>query len=531
MTLATLDRADLEALDELLGAAEFYARSELAKAVGSTDLSARNELLAAAQADMAAELGAYFEGLAERLGASIAKAQPIDWDPAHAINWTVEQDELFTVLVRWWTTMGEGAFAAVSELLGVELRWDVASEGVAALIEAIGERVTGINETSRRLLAAEVARAVGAGRSVDELARSIRDLVGSWASTPEGGAGARSWMIAATETAIAYNSAAVEGFEQTGLVEEVEVFDGPNCGWTSHDDPDHADGSRRTLKEAADWPVSHPHCVLPGTIVEPLGYVTAAFKAAWSGPIVEVRTAAGARLSVGPNHPVLTGRGWIPAELLCVGDDVIRRASQGATASLANGRDPDDGPARVEEVFDALGQVARDPSVVAAAANFHGDGRFVEGEVDVVRADRLLAREAHASRGQESRKPVLPVADPEDSFLASLGSDELGSERLRTAALRCPGGLHVASVGVLPTDGHAALPEPISESAVADASLVSDALGRFACEVALDQVIEVRNVESWSGHVYDLETTSHAYFANGLIVHNCQRAFGPVVAQ
>lgn len=33
-----------------------------------------------------------------------------------------------------------------------------------------------------------------------------------------------------------------------------------NCGWTSHDDPDLADGSTRTLEEAEAYPIAHPGC-------------------------------------------------------------------------------------------------------------------------------------------------------------------------------------------------------------------------------------------------------------------------------
>ena len=40
----------------------------------------------------------------------------------------------------------------------------------------------------------------------------------------------------------------------------VEVFDGFDCGWTGHRDPDKANRSVRTVEEAAEWPISHPRC-------------------------------------------------------------------------------------------------------------------------------------------------------------------------------------------------------------------------------------------------------------------------------
>lgn len=259
MTISPLDAADLRALADLLGAAETYARSELAKAATPKAISARNAMFAEVQPEMAADLGAYFTAMARRVGATIKKAREFDWSPA-SIDWKVEDAELGLILTRWWSTLGKDAYLAVSEQLGVDLAWDLKSEGVAAVLDKVATRVTLIDDASREMLREAVDRAAADGLSVDELASNIRDLVGSWASTAAGEAGTRSWAIAATETATAYNSASTAGYRESGLVEVVDVYDGPECGWTEHDDPDLADGSQRTLDEADEYPTSHPHC-------------------------------------------------------------------------------------------------------------------------------------------------------------------------------------------------------------------------------------------------------------------------------
>lgn len=41
----------------------------------------------------------------------------------------------------------------------------------------------------------------------------------------------------------------------------LEVRDGPDCGWTAHDDPDKADRTLRTVQDALAHPAAHPHCV------------------------------------------------------------------------------------------------------------------------------------------------------------------------------------------------------------------------------------------------------------------------------
>ena len=67
-------------------------------------------------------------------------------------------------------------------------------------------------------------------------------------------------MVARTQTALAYNRGAIEQCKQDGVF-FVEVFDGPKCGWTSHDDIDPASGSIRTVEEAAVFSIAHPRCL------------------------------------------------------------------------------------------------------------------------------------------------------------------------------------------------------------------------------------------------------------------------------
>ena len=57
----------------------------------------------------------------------------------------------------------------------------------------------------------------------------------------------------------AYNLGRIAAIEQSGE-RFVEVFDGPGCGWTSHHDPDIANGKVVTIEEARANPIAHPSC-------------------------------------------------------------------------------------------------------------------------------------------------------------------------------------------------------------------------------------------------------------------------------
>ncbi|MFI6434464.1 hypothetical protein [Streptomyces sp. NPDC050759] len=71
----------------------------------------------------------------------------------------------------------------------------------------------------------------------------------------------RAWAEAATlaKSAVAYNAGTLNRTRQAGVT-MVEVFDGSDCGWTAHQDPDKANRTIRTVEDAAEWPISHPRC-------------------------------------------------------------------------------------------------------------------------------------------------------------------------------------------------------------------------------------------------------------------------------
>jgi HK97 family phage portal protein len=71
----------------------------------------------------------------------------------------------------------------------------------------------------------------------------------------------RSETIARTETAMAQNKTNIAASRVNPLVQGLKVFDGDDCGWLSHDDPDKADGKVVTFDEADANPLAHPRCL------------------------------------------------------------------------------------------------------------------------------------------------------------------------------------------------------------------------------------------------------------------------------
>ncbi|MGW3401191.1 hypothetical protein [Streptomyces zhihengii] len=81
-------------------------------------------------------------------------------------------------------------------------------------------------------------------------ANDSRHPVESWARA------AMSWQAVTT----ANTAAARTTLDDLGI-NWMEVRDGADCGWTSHDDPDRADGTLRTVQDALAHPAAHPNCI------------------------------------------------------------------------------------------------------------------------------------------------------------------------------------------------------------------------------------------------------------------------------
>ena len=167
----------------------------------------------------------------------------------------------------------------------------------------------------------------------------------------------------------------------------------------------------------------HSHCVLPGAMVSGPP-VEAAMRRDYEGEVVTLVTSGGRDLTVTPNHPILTDRGWVPAQFINEGDNLVGGAR--VSGSVVGGPDEDHGPARIEDFVSAFGVVspALFGGVPTSAEEFHGDGG--NSEVNVVTAHDLLGLEADAAL----RKP-LPELEFEVAGamrpVGDLGRDRVGA--------------------------------------------------------------------------------------------------------
>ena len=340
-------------------------------------------------------------------------------------------------------------------------------------------------------------------------------------------------------------------------------------------------------------PPAHPNCILPGNLVSAPGGIDAMAKSIYVGECVEITLSDESSLAVTKNHPVLTPGGWVAAQFLSEGMNVFSAIGGDRIAAAINPNNQN-GPTALEKVFDSFvksGDVAS-ISVPPAAEHLHGEGDSLKGNIDIVYANRLLLSNG-VSKGTEiggedafgenaaglgslpglgaSGSLVSGHRTPPDGGVGidehgvspsivglcpacrhSIGAIPRGDTRFNQATTEhLPSAAHLSTEGLLGLAGEIAndigvnvldvdtstaqgdiggLESPVDDL-VTDADLVGKFLDRFASEITINQITNIREFD-FSGHVYDLQSDMYElYICNGVIVKNCRCFLLPRVAE
>ena len=287
-------------------------------------------------------------------------------------------------------------------------------------------------------------------------------------------------------------------------------------------------------------PPAHVMCLPDDALVTASG-VTATMKRRFQGDFIIIRTAGKKKLTVTPNHPVLTDRGFIAAHLIQVGSRVVSCSVGDGAAFRVN--DVEDVPSFIQKEAKAfwVSSLMSNRPMIVSPEDFHGDGRA--GDIATVRADGELLNYFNASSGKHVAKEILKNGDmgiPELTGLggllhrshASLGTTDRITGRFgQSQALFSRRLGHPDNPGcAIASRGDAIFNENFSDGRRADAESFYESIRGHTSEVFLDDVIGI-DVVSTSSHVFNLETKSGWYIADGLVVHNCRCTLGLVVKE
>lgn len=479
-----------------------------------------------------------------------------------------------TTITRAMTTAYEtGAWVTAISGLTEPTFTGISSAAITGLAQTTMDDLltatSGVRESTKALIREltrdQVINVLYTGVTPTDAARDLRRLLEkhqihavTYADGKRVGLAQYAEMVLRTKTAEAYQAGGLDQGEALGW-DWWEIMDGVGCGWSNHEDPQKANGMIVDLETARAHPLSHPNCVMPGATVGYYGGAEQIVRAWFEGPSVTLtwRSPTGLHsTTVGPNHPVLTGRGWVKASLVDEHDQLVHDAH----APLAIPRDAreanlEQAPATVAESFEAMRSVGTHARVPATSDDLHGDAVFCQGEVDVVDVDRVLLGEAdatflkHPFEGDLVWTDVVPVAEVAGGAFEQLltgaalaahgvvcGCDAahpgLGGETGRGDAVRFRDG----SGEAVPAES-AAYRDRIEADAGRDLPG-----GELLVDVEVDEGFErdagsghrfhlcdVVSVEvgRYSGWVYDASTVGGAFAVDGLVVRNCRRASTP----
>ena len=338
-----------------------------------------------------------------------------------------------------------------------------------------------------------------------------------------------------------------------------------------------------TLDEAESLIPAHPHCLPADTLVLSRDGVDASSERWFAGELIVIETASGNFLSCTPNHPILTDRGWVAAQFLDVGDNVVSDGGvEWKTTVRPINNDYQHVPTSIHDVSRSFLEPSQmnTTEVPTASPDFHGDG--MNGEVAVIRSNGMLRQRRDSTPFQHTSKFDFVVRDQMTlnfrsfySFFQSVlftASSIVRCFDLILAALRT----HLTPLESFSFAGGSTfdfvLGKNFRDDIATDTKFVRDnflghtatvertnllgfetehlgfghvdrtehPLNRLPTEIKLaheirngetgpvflDQLVSVKRIP-FAGHVYNLQTPKGHYSAGGIITHNCRCAYIP----
>ena len=151
----------------------------------------------------------------------------------------------------------------------------------------------------------------------------------------------------------------------------------------------------------------HPNCLVPGGTVLAEGVMAHSCRE-YDGPVITLVTSKGNRITVTPNHPILTTEGFVPAGMLKENQKIIETTGE-YRLLLREAPDNINVPTLIENIGHSIIQTCGGTTirVKGSSVQFHGDG-ISDSEVDVVLPQRFRVRKRDILRCKPVREECLP---------------------------------------------------------------------------------------------------------------------------
>lgn len=331
--------------------------------------------------------------------------------------------------------------------------------------------------------------------------------------------------------------------------------------------------------DSVEQPGEFVFCFPAGTSIEFADDIEIGYRRWYDGAMVSITTSSGKTLNGTPNHPILTTKGWVALGLLKEGDYVIEVSDK--EVQFAKTHVNRTAPA-ISDVFASVAVSGYFEPVIGSEKQFHGDGGG--SDVDVVHSARELPFRVDFRSGEGFNKPKFPKPDLLRSairhlnlvfqscwsaryrlfhsfsdFASALWSRLLESEQMRVTyatnqTTRILDPINYGNAGYIEALGQRKDAFPVivedgqllvsysdvfvlpgktvsglwgssfvatPQSRNPDSELLGDFLNTLPFCTKAASVIKV-SVADFSDHVYNLQTSTDWFIAQGIVVHNCK---------
>ena len=283
------------------------------------------------------------------------------------------------------------------------------------------------------------------------------------------------------------------------------------------------------------------NCFVGNTKIATDSNIVRSYKHDYSGRLFTVKTASGVEFTCTPNHPILTASGWIAAERLKCGDNLLI-ASVRKDDSLRINPHVNHTFARIDALH-SLFKIMGGERTTSLSVNFHGD--IPASDVEIITQKWFLGSDWNTSGSNSVDKFLLKHANKtfmgKSAFVkhfGRIGFAALGfvSSLSKALAFVFRGMRHtvVHSFRTI-AGGDAIVLESKTDNMSRDSKLICKGLNGSSSIVFADDIVDIKVFSVSHVPVYNLQTDNGHYFVNSsisesgekcsnnfAIAHNCR---------
>lgn len=276
--------------------------------------------------------------------------------------------------------------------------------------------------------------------------------------------------------------------------------------------------------DPAGPPAEVYNCFVGSTIAYANNEILRSYKHWYDGDLIEVKTAGGVSFSVTPNHPILSIDGWVHANALHEGDNILVADFSGD--GISGYPDINHIPSRMDALHKFFNKFGS-KRTCSFGVNFHGD--VPTSDVEIVTKKWFLGSDWNTSRSKSIDKFLLKFANkscmsksPFVKHLWSIAFSTLGNVRSMSKMLSFIFGSMCHTVvhsGRTIPDLDIVLSQNSIDNLSAEAILSGKGLDGLTGKVSTDKIVSVKTY-SFHGYVYNLQTKDNYYCVNSIISYN-----------